>query len=458
MSAADRVPERRELADEADRLLAAHLSEVRDYTAAFHAKAAEHGLVTIDGTGWAVRPLFLPADRLAFVGRAFDAAMRRLCASVLERADDPSALHEAFPFGRRIAEALAIAEGIGAPAALAYFRPDGFLFQDRYVLSEINYGNGIVVSTAYTELTDAYWRDHPVLRHMGLDHGRHHARPLRRYAEAARRFARTAESPSVALLVHSEELATIRSFPERVMRQITFAMERFEAFGLRPRLVDEAGIALDRSGEPVFVDDGAAIDLIQLVAVGTTFLDRPEQLAPGGPLAHLRGPQCGSVAILKPLAGLLLDKGALPHLSTTDERIASEDGFEFRVAWSEYPADRMPGYYEAGRADWVIKRSFDGKDTHPGIARGEAAWQRCLTRAQVGRDYIAQRYVSMPRARIPVLVDGQHLEHVESRVELSSFVFDGEIVGSGIRHAPDHEGHVMTDFPDGYGYTTAYAA
>jgi len=457
VTASERVPEHRDLTREADRLLVAHISEVRDYTAAFHARAAARGLITIDGAGWSVRPLFLPASRLAFVGRAFDTAMRRLCAAVSASAGDSAALYRSFPFGRRISEALALSEGIRAPAALAYFRPDGFLFEDRYVLSEINFGNGIVVSTAYTELTSEYWRGHPVLRRLGLDHKHHHPRPLQRYAAMARKFARQVENPSVALLIHSDEMKTIRGFPERVMRQIDFTLERYREFGLRPRLVDESGIAVDRSGEPVFTEDGAAVDLIQLLAVGTSFLDRPEDLMPGGALQHLRGAACGSVAILKPLAGLLLDKGALPSLCAERFTDTTDDGFSFRVAWSEYPADRLPGYYEGNRAAWVLKRSFDGKDTHPGIARSDAAWRRQVSRAMLGRDYIAQRYVSMPRARIPVLIDGRHLEHIESRVELSSFIFDGEVVGSGIRHAPDGEGHVMTDFPQGYGFTTAYA-
>ncbi|MDJ0628372.1 MAG: hypothetical protein QNJ44_08950 [Rhodobacter sp.] len=459
MSASDRVPEHRDLASEADRLIVAHLSEVRDYTAAFHASAAERGLVTIDGPGWAVRPLFLPAHRLDFVGRAFDAAVRRLVAAVGAHADDAEALYRAFPFGNGIADALAVRDGIRAPAALSYFRPDGFLFEDRYVLSEINYGNGIVVSTAYTELTSEYWRGHPVLRRLGLDHDTHHPRPLQRYIASARRFARPVETPSVAMLIHSDELATIREFPERVMRQIDFAFDRFREAGLRPRLVDEAGITLDQRGDPVFTEDGARIDLIQLIAVGVSFLDQPELLKPGGTLEFLRGGRCGSVAILKPLAGLLLDKGALPHLCADagGAGATGADGFAFRVAWSEFPADRVPGYYEASRRDWVIKRSFDGKDTHPGITRSDAVWRRQVGCAMRGRDYIAQRYISLPKARLPVLVDGRHLEQIESRVELSSFVFDGEIVGSGIRHAPEAEGHVMTDFPEGYGYTTAYA-
>ena len=63
----------------------------------------------------------------------------------------------------------------------------------------------------------------------------------------------------------------------------------------------------------------------------------------------------------------------------------------------------------------------------------------------------------MPRAEVPAFVDGHHLEWVPSSIETSLFVFDGAFGGAGVRHAPEGEGCVMTSFPPGYGYTTAFA-
>ena len=450
-----RIPEHGDLTAEADRLLVAHLSEVRDYTLAFHARAREEGILTIDGAGWAVRPIFLPVDRLEFIGSAFHDSMERLRREILSLADDPSELDRKFPFGRGISNAVAVRSGCESPHFHSYFRPDGFLFEDRYLLSEINFGNGIWVSAAYTELTVEYWTRHPVLTRMGLNQARHYPRPFQHYIAAARRAARRVESPSIALLAHSFELAELRGFPERVYRQIEFGMRQFAAAGLSTRIVDENGLAIDRSGNPVFDDDGAPADLVMLLTVGTSFLDDPSLMEEGGRLRPFGQARIGDVAVLKPLVGLLVDKGALPRLGKLEVRQVTGDGFAFDVAHTEFPSENLPGYYESDREGWVLKKAFDGKDTHPGIGRSDSEWIRFVYKASRDHSYVAQRYVSMPRGRVPVLVDGRHLECVESRIEVSSFMFGGRNIGSGVRYAPDAEGHVMTDFPEGYGYTTA---
>jgi hypothetical protein len=452
-----RIPECQDLTAEADRLLKLHLSEVRDYTLGFHERVKEEGLITIDGPGWAVRPVFLPAGRLEFVGSAFHSAMDALRREIHSLADDPDALGDRFPFCRGIADAVAIRSGCESPHFLSYFRPDGFLFEDRYVLSEINFGNGIWVSAAYTELTSEYWSRHPVLLRMGLDLDRHNPRPFQEYIATVRRAARQVERPRIALLAHSSELTELRGFPERVFRQIEFGMKRFEDKGMSLRIVDENGLALDRSGNPVFADDGLAVDLVMLITVNTSFLDDLPLMQEGGKLRPFGQASIGGTPVLKPLAGLLMDKGALPRLCELGARQAMADGFAFDVAHTEFPCENLPGYYENDREGWVLKKAWDGKDTHPGIGRSDSEWIRIVSRASRDHSYVAQRYVSMPKGRLPVLIDGQHLEWVESRIELSSFMFGGRSVASGVRHAPDAEGHVMTDFPEGYGYTTALA-
>lgn len=452
-----RIPEHHDLTAEADRLLSVHLSEVRDYTLGFHERVKEEGIILIDGPGWAVRPVFLPAGRLEFVGSAFHAAMESLRREILSLADDADALAEKFPFCPGFANAVAVRAGCESPHFLSYFRPDGFLFEDRYVLSEINFGNGIWVSAAYTELTSEYWSRHPVLVRMGLDLDRHNPRPFQHYIATVRRAARQVERPRIALLAHSLELAELRGFPERVFRQIEFGMRRFEDTGMSVRIVDENGLALDRLGNPVFSDDGLPVDLVMLITVNTSFLDNPPLMQVGGRLRPFGQPNIGGTAVLKPLAGLLMDKGALPRLCQLGARHVMADGFAFDVAHTEFPCENLPGYYENDRDGWVLKRAWDGKDTHPGIKRSDAEWIRTVSKASRDHSYVAQRYVSMPKGRLPVLLDGQHLEWVESRIELSSFMFGDRNVGSGVRHAPDAEGHVMTDFPEGYGYTTALA-
>ncbi len=451
------VPQDRERVEALDALLKAHVGELRDYTHAFHERWADKGVTTMRGSGWALRPLLIPASRLHFIAAAFHGAMTRLRTHLIDQAGTPGALARDLPFHPDFADVVDIADGARSPAFTSHFRPDGFLFEDRYVLSEINFGNGIIVSCAYTEAIADYWRGHPVIRRLGWDVDRMHHRPFPRYVQIARQFARPVKRPRIALLSHSEEWATMTSFPKRVMDQVMFAKAEFRRAGLRARLVTEEGIALDRAGNPRFESDGKRIDLVMLMTVGTTFMDRPETLRPGGPLAHLARARIGDVWVVKPLAGLLMDKGALPLLNRfgTADRMA--DGFRFEVGETEYPSANPPERYLDDREGWLIKRSFDGKDTHPGVARDAQTWADVVARARQGKAYVAQRYVSLPRADVPVLVDGRHLEWVPSRIELSVLVYDGAFGGAGVRHAPEAEGQVMTDFPEGYGYTTAFA-
>ncbi|MBY0589283.1 hypothetical protein K2X85_19080 [bacterium] len=367
----------------------------------------------------------------------------------------PGLIAKALPFHPEFDRSIDIVDGVWSPAFLSHFRPDGFLFHNRFVLSEINYGNGIIVSCGYTEAVDDYWRGHPVIKRLGWDTARLHRRPLPWLINIARRFARPVRYPTVALLAHSEEWRTLEKFPPRVMDQVKFVRGQFVRAGLRARLCTEKDIALDRSGEPHFDADGQRIDLLMFITIGTTFMDQPTLLSPGGSLAHFRGARMGDTWVLKPLAGLLIDKGALPLIGTLNSSRQAHDGFRFEVSPTEFPFQHDPTRYLRSQSDWVIKRAFDGKDTHVGVSSDTDRWNTAVRRS-VSPQYVAQRYVSLPRADVPVLVDEKHLEWVPSRVELSPFIYDGAFGGAGARFAHDAEGLIMTDFPLGYGYSTVF--
>jgi hypothetical protein len=261
----------------------------------------------------------------------------------------------------------------------------------------------------------------------------------------------------VALLAHSREWKTVCGYPKRVMDQFHFAQREFGKMGMKARLVTEDDVGIDRHGSLRFVKDGRRVDLLMFVTVGTSFMDEPELLRKGGALAHFTQPRIGETWVLKPLAGLVVDKGALPLLGSLRATRRMQDGFRFEISPTEFPIDRQRSRYLRRPEDWVIKCAFDGKDTKPGIGCGEEEWTDVVDFASRGYEYVAQRYVSMPRTDIPVLVDERHLEWVPSRVELSPFIYDGAFGGAGVRHAPEGEGLVMTDFPRGYGYTSAFS-
>jgi hypothetical protein len=441
-----------------DRLLRRHVSEVRDYTWAFHRRWERKGVTTIRGPGWAVRPFLLPVSRLHFIASAFHGALSALRSAILAAAaEGRGAVTRLLPVHPRFEDCFDVAGGAASPAFLSHFRPDGFLFEDRFVLSEINYGNGIIISCGYTEAVADYWRHHPLIKRLGWDVERMHCRPLPWYVNVARRFARPVESPTVALLSHSEEWKTMLGFPKRVMDQIRFVCRQFEKAGMHARTVTEKDVSVDRRGNLRFDEDGRRVDLLMFITVGSTFLDRPELLRKGGALHHLTRPRIGDTWVLKPLSGLMVDKGALPLLGRLDTPRRMQDGFRFEIPRTEYPSEAGVSRYLRRRADWVIKRSFDGKDTSVGAVSTPASWRSAVDAAVDGYNYVAQRYVSLPRAEVPVLVDEQHLEWVPSRVELSPFIYDGAFGGAGVRHAPDAEGLIMTDFPQGYGYSIALA-
>lgn len=450
-------PQNRELVGEFEVLLRRHVREVVDYTNAFHERWKEKGVTTLRGTGWALRPFLVPASRLDFVAAAFQMSITLLRNYIRDRAIPRGDVYRLLPFHPEFQNCVHLPDGLWSPAFTSYFRPDGFLYEDQFVLSEINYGNGILVSCGYTEAVHDYWRSHPVIRRLRWDVDRLHRRPLPWLLHLFRRFARPASCPNVAMVAHSEEWKTIQTFPPRVIQQMNFVRDQILAAGMKAQIVTHEEIDVDRNGQPHLTGTGEQVDLIVFITVGTTFFDHPHLLAAGGPLHRLGQAKIGDTWVLKPLAGLIVDKGALPLLQHLNGIRTDHDGFRFTVAHTEYPAEKGPSRYIENRESWVIKRAFDGKDTHPGIVRQAGEWKAIVQRAAGDFRYVAQEYQSLPTADVPVLVDDQHLEWISSRVELSSFIYDGVFAGGGARHAPDGEGLVMTDFPKDYGYTTVFS-
>lgn len=457
-SRATRLPVDAELTALVDRSLKRHVSELRDYTLAFHDKWKRWGVTTIRDAGWALRPMFLPASRLDFVAASIHTRLSGLRHEFKALARQQK-LERLLLMPKGTDRAIDWEAGFSSPDWLSWLRPDGFLFEDRFVLSEINFGNGMAVSCGYTEVVADYWNEHPVLKRLGLDVGRLHRRPLPRYLHAMHRAMRRSQRPFIALLAHHVEWDVIVGYPQRVIDQFDYVQRELYRLGIESRIVTEEELVVGRDGDPSIVGDERRPDLVVLVTIGSSFLDAPKLLEPRGPLAHLRGERIGTVRIIKPLAALAMDKGLLPILANY-ERYAparAPDGFRFELAHTEQPVAHHPRKYLHSQKNWVIKRAFDGKDTHIGAASSKAKWKAVVDGATAEPGYVAQRYTSLPRAEIPVFIDGKHLEWVPSRVELSSFIFDGTFGGAAARHAPEAEGVIMSDTPPGYGFSTVFA-
>lgn len=454
-----RFPTDAHLTQLVDSAIRKNVSELRDFTHRFHERWKKWGITTIRGSGWALRPLFVPAQRLDFLAASLHSRLVAVRAHLRELAKKKGALAKALPLPPGFESALDVAAGLDSHDWLSHLRPDGFLFEDRFVLSEVNFGNGIAVSCGYTEVVADFWREHPVLKKLGVDVTRFHRRPLPRYLHTIRRAMRPSAKPFVALLSHHREWDVILSYPKRVEDQFDYVQRELYRLGVDSRIVTEEQLVVGRDGNPRIVGDPRRPDLVMMVTIGSSFLDEPELLRPGGRLAHLRGARIGDVQIVKPLAATLMDKGVLPLMQSLEPLFShrAEDGFRFEISPTHFPRGQAPGRYLRSQDRWVMKRAFDGKDTHIGIARSKSLWGE-VVRVATGEDgYVAQEYVSLPKARLPVFIDEQHLEFVESRVELSSFIYDGAFSGGAARHAPDAEGLVMTDPPPDYGFSTVFA-
>jgi len=124
------------------------------------------------------RPAFLlPAERLDFIAASFHSAMNDLRNEIRAAAARDYAVTHLLPFHPEFEDCIDVVDGVWSSAFLSHFRPDGFLFEDRFILSEINFGNGIMVSCGYTEATADYWQHHPVIKQLGWDVDRLHRGP-----------------------------------------------------------------------------------------------------------------------------------------------------------------------------------------------------------------------------------------------------------------------------------------
>lgn len=454
-----RVPIDAQLTRTVDAAVRRHQRELRDYTHRFHERWKSWGITTIRGSGWALRPLFVPAAHLDFISSSLHSRLAAVRAELRRLSARKGALSKVLPLPAGYEDAIDVRAGVDSHDWLSHLRPDGFLFEDRFVLSEINFGNGIAVSCGYTEVVADYWREHPVLKRLGIDVTRYSRRPLPRYLHTICRAMRPSLKPFVALLTHSREWDVILSYPKRVEDQFDYVQRELYRLGVESRIVTEDQLVVGRDGNPRIVGDKRRPDLVMLVTIGSSFLEEPQLLKPKGRLAHLRGARIGEVPIVKPLAATLMDKGVLPLMHQLEKHFSdrSADGYRFEIAPTHYPKGKPASRYLKDKSRWVLKRAFDGKDTHIGISRSDGLWREAVEVATKEDGYVAQEYVSMPRARIPVFIDEKHLEFVESRVELSSFIYDGHYGGGAARHAPDAEGLVMTDPPEDYGFSTVFA-
>ncbi len=451
----EQLPEDQAYVEAYDRALRKHGKTMLEEAAALMERYAARGITTIKGAGFPLRPLFLPRRLLEEIGRSLIEGFERLRIALLDHLEDSAWLAEHLPIPPALFQHLNFRESLSKEAFFSVLRPDGFLFSDRYALIEPNFGNGSLISNAYTEILFDYFQGSTVFREIGwpstgLD------RPFQRLIEMLRsRLPAGKQRYFVALFCHHWEHQVIQTWEERVIQQLYLAQQILAEQGIDTRVVYEDGFSIDESGHTHLKEDGQRVDLVLQFTIGTSFMDEPWLFEDA--LAHLTSAKIGDAPLIKPLASLCIDKGTLPLMNTLGGwPICAEENFRVEIPWTTYPSSEGAAEYRLNKDQYVLKRAFDGKDTHVGISTAGRLWNRVLAQALESKAYVLQRYQPMPQTIMPMCFDGEHIEWVPVRVELSPFLVEGRYAGAIARYAPEAEGLVMSPPPENMGLTNVF--
>jgi hypothetical protein len=450
---AARLPEDEALVAIFRRRLTPHHSRLRDVVQRFEQRWKRRGVETLHGVGIPLRPLFIPRRRLEQIATGFHRALTGLQQQFLAFARRPQALARRVPIPQAIYEHLDFERSVKSDLFLSHFRPDGFLYEDRFVLSEINYGNGVIVSLGYTEVLADLFANHPLFdgnpfRAEAIE------RPFVHWLDVVDRQVGFKRPAHVVLLAHSREWGTVLEFGPRVRHQVEQTVKRLEARGLTVTIAHETDVFV-RRGRAYVKGSKREVDAFVVVTISTSFFDDPHEFE--GSAKLFRGTRVGRAPVLKPFAGLAVDKGTLPWMLDLGLfPVRMDDGFEVDAADTRYLVGTKADWAVRDRRDLVLKRAFDGKDTHVGIATKPKVWAEAVQRATESADSVVQAYSPLPRAQMPVLIDGRHVEWIDVRVELTPFIVRGQFAGALARYAPDAPGLVLSPPPDGMGMTLVY--
>lgn len=408
---------------------------------------AERGVDLMPWSGWPLRPFFIERRKLDFIAQSVQQQLARLRSLMATQAADPARLAARLGLPAGFVAAVALPEVLRSRTFLGLMRPDGFLFQDRFVLTELNVGNGAYVSNAYTEALAAQVAADPVLGALGLD-ARAAARPFVAWIELLRRrLGRPRARRRLALLTPEREWRQVLSWEKRVADHVAEGIRLLAEAGIDAEVVLAADLELGEHGWPQRRGDLAPFHAVAFITVGASLLE-----AEGAAIEPFTRLRLGRAPLLKPLAALLFEKGCLPWLSALGPGpLAAPDGFRFEVAATEFPDPGRAVAYRTRQDEWVMKRAYSGKNTQVGVAQPGRAWQRALAWGLGGQAYVMQRYQALPQTVVPVTTDGRSIAWVQVSVELSPFIVDGRYAGALVRYAPSSPGIVLSPPPPGLG-------
>lgn len=389
--------------------------------------------------GWPLRPFFFSLATLNSLSSQLTEALKNW--GNASESKPAAELAEELRLDADALETLDYRSAFTDPNFTGFLRPDGFLFKDHYTVVEVNFGNGLLVSQAYADLLADYHRE------SGLTA----PRPFEAYLDFLRTL--TDEEPeTVGILACASEYETIMSWEKRVGDMVRFGRALFHSRGWSTVLLHEDDVEVSPEGKAVVRDSQKTLDLIVPLTINSTFFDDPDLLR--GRYQHWTGCRVGRTPFFSPLSALCVDKGTLPwiapHLTGTPE-------FSVVIPPTEPPTEERAPVYRLNKDDWVLKRAFDGKDTHVGCSTYGRVWNARLAYALKSGGYVMQRYRPMPTTILPITPDGETIEWIEVSFEFSPFLVADKFAGSIVRYAPKATGLIMSPPPDNMGLGVAVA-
>lgn len=451
------LPEDRDRVKAFDAALRKNKTQLLEQAAATREKYASSNIGTLNWEGWPLRPLFLQRDLLQYIAKSIHTGFTAMRDALVNVAKDRKALLETLPLPESFFDNTDFVGGLKHPDFLFISRADGYLYRDRFVMGEPNFGNGWSVSCSYTELLHDNFVHSPVLKSLGWSAKRNIPRPFMGVTKALLEHPKLKKGCRfIALLAHRDEYSVLLSWQVRVIQQIYYAQKRWKEMGIESQVCFEDGIEVDAKGVAREKSSGRKIDLVVQLTIGTTFLFEEERLKTD--LKMLGGATIGKTPFIQSNATLVVDKGTMPFMAQQPvwPFTRRKDGFSVELAKTWFPRQKEAKDLRWNKDRYVLKKSFDGKDTHIGVSTPGRRWNNVLDRALDGKDYVVQRYSPLPKTIMPVTVDGKHIEWIPVRVELTPFVVRGRYAGSLARYAPDTEGIVLAPPPEGMGMTMAF--
>lgn len=438
--------ENREKVEAYERALSENLPRLAEHIERVEEKFGAAGREKLGLSAWPLRPLFFDLDVLRDISNKIFEMLQNYKARLLSRLDDLDGLARELRLDPQILVAMQLGAALTDRDLLSAARPDGFLYRDRYAVSEFNVGSGLFATLSYTEVLSDLLLTGPVADSLGwLNSGPQN--PFRSYIKLVRERFSEVDDPTVALLVPDEEKRHLYDW------ELDLFARLWRNLGIRTLVLDARDLALDSQGVLRETSEGRQIEIVIALSSGEWYLSQPDYLAE---ITSKLLSQGRPHAYLHPLACLCFEKGCLPLLCQSE---GGDDSKKSSVGLvpSHWPDPNRATEYRLGKSDWVIKRAWTGKNTFVGHSSHGRVWNRAVESALADSTSILQEYSPLPTICMPYLID-QKIEKIPVRFELSPFLIDSDYAGALVRYAPDADGVVLSPSPADLGITIVHAS